>query len=51
MPAFPINQIWLVASVDNGPQDIRYIKSIKVNSFSGTSILFSSMKFIQNVIR
>ena len=40
----------LFASMDKAPPETLDIKNIKVNSFSGKSILFSSVKIIQNVI-
>ena len=43
MLALSINQICLFASMDNAPPKIRDTKNIKVNSFPGSSILFSSV--------
>ena len=51
MPALPVNQMCLFASMDNVPPETRDIKNIKMNSFPGRSIFFSSVKIIQNVIR
>ena len=42
MLALPVNQTCLFASVDN-PLGTRDIKNIKVNSFPGSSIFFSSV--------
>ena len=49
MPALPVNQMCLFASMDNAPSETRDIK--KLSSFPGRSNLFSSMTFIRNVIR
>ena len=43
MLALPVNQMCLFASMDNAPPETRDIKSIKVNRFPGSSILFSSV--------
>ena len=43
MLALPLNQMCLFASMDNAPPETRDIKNIKVNSFPGSSILFSSV--------
>ena len=43
MLALPVNQTCLFASVDNAPPGTRDIKNIKVNSFPGSSIFFSSV--------
>ena len=43
MLALPVNQMCLFASMDNAPPETRNIKNIKVNSFPGISILFSSV--------
>ena len=43
MLALPVNQMCLVASMDNASPETRDIKNIKVNSFPGSSILFSSV--------
>ena len=43
MLALPVNQMCLFASMDNASPETRDIKNIKVNSFSGSSIPFSSM--------
>ena len=43
MLALPVNQMCLFASMDNAPPETRDIKNIKVNSFPGSSILFSSV--------
>ena len=51
MPAFPVNQMCLFASMDNALPEVCDIKNIKVNSFPWKSIFFSSVKVIQNVIR
>ena len=43
MLALPVNKMCLFASMDNAPPETRDIKNIKVNSFPGSSILFSSV--------
>ena len=51
MPALPLNQINLFASMDNAPPETRDIMNIKVKSFPGKAILFSSGKIILKNIR
>ena len=48
MSALPINQMCFFALLE--PPEIRNIKKVKVNSFPGKSVLFSSVKIIQNMI-
>ena len=46
MLALPVNQMCLFESMDNAPPETRDVKNIKVNSFPGSSILFSSVIWI-----
>ena len=46
MLALPVNQMYLFELMDNAPPETRDIKNIKVNSFPGSSILFSSVIWI-----
>ena len=43
MLALPVNQICLFASMHDAPPEARNIENIKVNSFPGSSVLFSSV--------
>ena len=43
MLALSVNQMCLFASMDNAPSETCNIKNIKVNSFSGSSVLVSSV--------
>ena len=51
MAALPVNQMCLFASMDNASPETRDIINVKVNSFPGRLILFSSVKIIQKKIR
>ena len=51
MPAVPLNQIYLFASMDNAPPETRDIINIKFKSFPGRAILFSSGNIILKDIR
>ena len=46
MLALPINQMYLFASMDNAPPETCDVKNIKVNSFAGSLVLFSSVIWI-----
>ena len=51
MPVLLLNQMCFFASMDNAPPDTHDIINIKVKSFPGRSILFSSGKIILKEIR